>query len=336
MKDVSIIIVNYNQTQFLRSLISYLLDYVYECEIEIILVDSNSNDQIILLDLVKDLQSKTKIEISLLELNENKGPSFARNQGVKKATGKYLQFIDADDWINKHKIDLQYSFASKNDWPTFIASEWARVHHESSIYNPRILSIHTPNFNHPTLIQLIKSNGFVHLASGLIKKEDFLSINGFDEDKWLIEDVHLQIRLFIHNQSFLFCKTSFPIFFYRQTPNSLSKRNPQEFYSSVLDNAFLVSKIYSNNHVLNEVDTDEVIAVIYDICKNTFKVGTLEGNKTLTFRSLDLINEVTNLYIFGFTNISKKLYYYWTYRIRFIILMIIIILKKQIKALYNS
>ena len=45
----------------------------------------------------------------------NKGASSARNAGIRKSTGKYITFLDSDDWIENNAIELMYKFLQKNN-----------------------------------------------------------------------------------------------------------------------------------------------------------------------------------------------------------------------------
>ena len=78
---------------------SSILSQEYD-DYEIIIVDDGSTDNG--LEIVKSLQSE-KIKIFC---QTNKGPSAARNSGVRKANGEWIVFMDADDWFEKNAFCL--------------------------------------------------------------------------------------------------------------------------------------------------------------------------------------------------------------------------------------
>lgn len=97
---VSVIVPIFNKEQYLNRLIKSLVNQTYK-EIEIILIDDGSRDN-----------SKTVCEQFLSEdkriklySQENSGVSQARNKGIDIAKGKYITFIDADDYVKEDFIE---------------------------------------------------------------------------------------------------------------------------------------------------------------------------------------------------------------------------------------
>lgn len=90
MKDLSIIIVSYNTSEFLRKCLASIYKYTKDIVFEIIIVDNASID-----DSVDMLKSEFP-DIVLIVNGQNEGFSKANNQGVKKATGSYLLFLNPD------------------------------------------------------------------------------------------------------------------------------------------------------------------------------------------------------------------------------------------------
>ena len=100
---VSVIIPLYNQKQFVGQAIESILSQSYP-NIEIIVVNDGSTDNPF------SILKKYKKDIILIN-QENKGLAAARNTGINKCSGEYIQFLDADDWLNKDKIKLQLEFS---------------------------------------------------------------------------------------------------------------------------------------------------------------------------------------------------------------------------------
>ena len=105
---VSIIIPIYNGAL----LIKRCLDAVYKQEgdfqLEVIVIDDGSTDNT--LDI---LSSYAKALIVLKQSNQ--GPAAARNKGIEKATGKYLAFLDADDFWEPTFLEETVSFLENQD-----------------------------------------------------------------------------------------------------------------------------------------------------------------------------------------------------------------------------
>lgn len=97
MQDVvSIVIPVYNAESFLTICLSSICSQTYQA-LEIILVDDGSVDRS--LAICNEYASRDGRVVVIHQ--ENKGVSAARNVGIQIATGKYIAFIDADDYIKK-------------------------------------------------------------------------------------------------------------------------------------------------------------------------------------------------------------------------------------------
>ena len=92
---VSIIIPIYGVEQYLRECVDSVLKQTYT-NIEIILVDDGSKDQC---PQICDEYAKKEHRVFVVH-KENGGLVSARKEGLKVAKGKYIQFVDGDDWIH--------------------------------------------------------------------------------------------------------------------------------------------------------------------------------------------------------------------------------------------
>lgn len=109
MKDiVSIVIPVYNTEKWLKKCVSSVLNQTYR-NLEIILVDDGSPDNSpeICDQLAEENQNVTVYH------KENGGLSSARNYGIEKASGKYILFLDSDDWLDEHSVEDMVEIISK-------------------------------------------------------------------------------------------------------------------------------------------------------------------------------------------------------------------------------
>lgn len=95
---VSIIVPTYNVERYVEECIDSLLNQTYK-NIEIIVIDDGSKDATVY------LLAKYADKIKLIVHGNNKKQGARRNEGIKKAQGKYLYFIDSDDWIEPDTIE---------------------------------------------------------------------------------------------------------------------------------------------------------------------------------------------------------------------------------------
>lgn len=106
---VSVILPCYNVAKFMEPMFTSLRNQTMK-DIEIICVDDKSTD-----DTVKKIREfmKSDKRISLYKLTKNHGASYARNYGLKKAKGKYVCFLDPDDYIDNDFIEKLYKSITK-------------------------------------------------------------------------------------------------------------------------------------------------------------------------------------------------------------------------------
>ena len=102
-QKVSVIVPVYNAEKYLRQALDSILKQDYP-ELEIILVENMSED-----GSMKICQSYEKAHKEIRLFREKKrGMGDARNTGLKKATGKYICFVDADDYLPDETIIAKF------------------------------------------------------------------------------------------------------------------------------------------------------------------------------------------------------------------------------------
>ena len=99
----------YNSEKFIDRAIQSLLNQTYK-NFEIILVNDCSTDQTLLV-----CEKYIKSNIKLLDLDKNLGVSNARNIGLQNAKGKYVLFLDSDDWLDRNTLYLLYENIKNSD-----------------------------------------------------------------------------------------------------------------------------------------------------------------------------------------------------------------------------
>lgn len=109
---ISIVVPIYKVEKYINTCVESILNQTYT-NTEIILVDDGSPDNCgKICDEYKEKDNRIKVIHK-----ENGGLSDARNFGLKDATGKYVVFIDSDDYIEEKYVELLYKAAKENDVP---------------------------------------------------------------------------------------------------------------------------------------------------------------------------------------------------------------------------
>lgn len=149
---ISIIIPVFNVEKYIIECINSVFLQTYK-NIEIIIIDDCGTDKSmkIIYDYLKI--SPLNIEVIIIHHPYNKGLSAARNIGIRKATGKYIYFIDGDDYISPNSIESFVKLAVKYNNPPIIFG--------SAIEVPTKWRNVTISVDSPTIPQYINDNKWI-------------------------------------------------------------------------------------------------------------------------------------------------------------------------------
>ena len=110
MNDIiSVVIPIYNVEKYIEKTVESVINQDYT-NIEIILIDDGSPDNS---GYIIDELSKKDSRIICIH-KENGGVSSARNAGIEVAKGKYVTFIDGDDWVEANYVSYLVSLVKKH------------------------------------------------------------------------------------------------------------------------------------------------------------------------------------------------------------------------------
>ena len=180
--------------------------------LEIILVNDGSTDKS---GNIYDNYSKKDNRIKVFN-NRNKGLSYSRNFGVKNSHGKYVMFVDSDDFISDINIIDKFINILEKDKSDFIYTSYCRFNDENEDEITEILPIDINN-NHikgksgiEILSMLIEKNNYHHAAYLKICNRKFLIENNllfkegiYHEDaEWSPKLFYYAKRISIYNEPY--------------------------------------------------------------------------------------------------------------------------------------
>ncbi len=195
--DVSVIIPIYNAHDYLDEALKSILAQDFE-SFEVICVDDGSTDRS--LDIIKKYKEISP-KIRIITEN-NAGPATARNKGLSRVRGKYVIFLDADDFYEPTLISSLYSAAENLSLDIAVAN--------FDIYNTRRARFeHNIESDHFDLLndgRVVSKNEYpdyiLQCATGYVWnkmfKRDFLLENGiaFNTSLRIFEDVYFVTTAF--------------------------------------------------------------------------------------------------------------------------------------------
>ena len=257
MVKVSIIIPVYNSESTLERCLDSAIKQTYK-NIEIICINDGSSDGS--LDILKRYSKKDK-RIILID-KKNGGVSRARNDGIRKATGDYVTFVDADDYIEATQIEEMYNAILKNNVDVVRSNYRVFYKNSDRIDEGDLSKISNKKLKNKQIKDIFLSKVldgslpcFVYLI--MIKKEilDNEKIF-FREDIHMMEDVIFYIELInkIHS-IYVLDKALYNIYF-----NEFGATNNVKNYERNIFNVVLVNKYIKDILKKNKLDSIENVS----------------------------------------------------------------------------
>ena len=162
MVAVSIVIPVYNIEKYLPICLDSIINQTFT-DFEVICVNDGSKD-----NSLKILEEYAKRDFRIKVISqENGGSGSARNNGLKNAQGKYIQFLDGDDYFELQMLETLYNLAEKHNAEIAICSS-KKVDDEGNITE-------TKNPNSPLNLSLIPFNKVFNYKDF---PEDIFSLTG--------------------------------------------------------------------------------------------------------------------------------------------------------------
>ena len=130
--DISIIVPIYNAEKYLDKCLKSLVNQTKR-ELEIILINDGSTDG------SENIIKKYKDKRIKYFKNKNQGIGKTRNFGIEKATGKYIMFVDSDDYIDLNSCEKMYEKKKKNNLDV-VMCDFYKVYDDGKIEEVRTSS----------------------------------------------------------------------------------------------------------------------------------------------------------------------------------------------------
>jgi len=184
---VSVVIPTYNRVKELECALTSVLSQTYS-NWEILVVDNNSNDNTE--EMIKKLNDP---RIKIHKIHNRGVIAASRNVGVKHSMGKYIAFLDSDDWWLPIKIEESVKYLEKG---------YDIIYHDLFLvrsYNQRFFFRKTKSRKllTPIFDDLISKGNALNNSSVVVRGDIFKKINGFsEENKFIaIEDFDGWLRM---------------------------------------------------------------------------------------------------------------------------------------------
>lgn len=261
---ISVIIPVYNAERFLRATVQSVIDQDYS-DFEILLIDDGSTDMSgeICDELASEHQQITVIH------KPNGGVSQARNAGIEAAKGKYLTFIDSDDFIDKHMLaDLVNEFEAKNVDKVFCGFE--EIHEDGVCFGhianlpPRKI-LNRNEVIYTLLYTGCSSNSYMNTVCGGVYKTSIIKKHNLKfENRPMGEDWLFNMKYCDFIQSAVYIDKPYYKYF-RNSTSATSRYQPRQFELWLENRDFRQSLVSKYNFEIDQqaIDSNWVNNVLY-------------------------------------------------------------------------
>lgn len=257
-KKVSIIIPAYNAEMTIKQTLNSAFNQTHT-NLEIIVVNDGSKDSTL---EILESYGKQIILISTV----NKGVSHARNTGLKSASGDYIQFLDADDFLIFNKIEMQLEALEKEgaevaygNWQKF--TEFGGKITLKEITNRKI--------NHPIEVDIF-TDFWCPPAALLYSRVIVEKIGPWKEWLPIIQDARYMLDAAIQKGKFIYCPVLVAQYRTGQE-SSLSSKNSLNFVKDCYLNAKDVWNIWK--HDIEDIQSKkEAIIQCLRYCIHEFSI----------------------------------------------------------------
>jgi len=246
MTEVSIIVPVYNAEKFVSRCIDSILQQEYD-DFELILVDDGSTDES---PEILDGYAKKDPRVRVIH-KSNSGVSATRNLALEQAKGKYIQFLDADDWIPDNSTKMLVREAEEKN-VDLVVGDFYRVVGKNVARKGSILSNQVMTLQEFAEEMMESPSDFYYgvLWNKLYNNEIIQNYNvRMDEDLAWCEDFIFNLEYLMHVKTV--SALQIPVYYYVKTEGSLVAKSMSlvkivnmkanvfsyynDFYKNVLD-----------------------------------------------------------------------------------------------------
>lgn len=255
ISKVSLIIPIYNSEKYLRRCLESAVMQTYR-NMEFICIDDGSTDSS---DRILDEYAEKDSRFIAVH-QENKGESAARNEGLRRATGDYIGFMDCDDWIDPEMYAELVNELENNNADIAI-SGWIKETDTESIQIENEKPVEVKLFGREQLLKYIYERdsyrAFAYMWDKLYKKSLFLNKDGgsvsFNESLVLGGDVLCLGELALNTKQAVYINKAF-YHYYQRADSGIHTTKIEKRKHWLIAYQYLIRHFESNKIDTNIID----------------------------------------------------------------------------------
>ncbi len=322
MKDevlISVIVPVFNTHEYLKKCLDSIASQSFK-DFEVLLIDDGSNKECA--DFCDEI-SKSDERITVFH-KENQGLGLTRNYGIERAKGKYLTFIDSDDWIDSDCFETAVNEIENSNCDLVF---WSYVREFDGFSEKKIIfdndvifdeegcrklfkrqfGLSKDELHNPEAMDSLSSVCIKLFKTSIIKDNNLLFLN--DKQIGPFEDRIFSLQYMFYCKSAKFIERYF--YHYRKGSGVTAKSYREKLLSQYLDLfSYLEGFITDNN-----LDDDYKKALKNGVALSLISIGVNEIGNVMPYKNLKKVlkmplfkNAVKNLEI-GYLPLKWKIFY---------------------------
>jgi len=297
---ITVIVPVHNAGKYLRQCIESIVCQTYS-NLEIVLTDDASEDDS--RAICEEYADKDE-RIKVIKNDKPGGSANARNRGIEIATGRWMTFIDSDDYIDPNMIENMHTQLINEGASCCVCSFHYVDENKNDLpwYTPQLSDYKTMSGKEAAKY-FLKSHDIEGFSWNKLFDSSFFIKDGirFDEEQSNFVDMYAVFSALLKSDKVCFCEDRFYYYYQRQGSlvHSFSIRKLDNFYRTLGK----IRNIAYENGIKDEADyyyNSRLISELYDVYfKNDLnendKIKVREKymlNKVLTYNSMKLILEL--------------------------------------------
>ena len=250
----SIVIPVFNTEKFIKKCVQSVLNQNFN-DLEIILINDYSKDKSG--KICKELSIKNPNKLKFVQNKKNLGVSTSRNIGLNIANGKYIIFLDSDDYLIKNSLNYLYKKIKLKNYPEVIFNHIVQKKEPKTNLNILKYFGEKKLFKKQFLSKTIKKNFILNECWRIVVSKDLIIRNKINfKNIKIAEDVSFVFKILTHMSSIIINKNKF--LFHRSRADSLKYTKGVDaalaYYSVYLEIQDYKKRIRNQKEILNYLD----------------------------------------------------------------------------------
>jgi GT2 family glycosyltransferase len=216
---ISVVMPCYNASKHIADAIRSALEQTFK-DVELIVIDSGSQDSS--REIIQDFAGDKRLMFVPVERKDAPSAAAARNEGLRRARGEYVKFMDADDVIHPEMLERQLARVQGRE-DCVASSEWGRFYNDDlSTYTPSRQSVWRDMDAREWLVESwMNARPMTQCGMFLLPRPLLERTGGWDEKLTLIDDFEFFTRVLCASQQVLFTPGC-PLYYRSGVTGSLS------------------------------------------------------------------------------------------------------------------